>query len=133
MADVAARYPISTPTGEAIPLDVVRPVSALRKTFASGAATAAIALTSTIDVIIVYATQDMWVAFAASAPVAAVPADGTLTADLFFVPAGMHMTISPPIGKRSISLIGDTAAGIAYIQLLENWSALALSSQLTRA
>lgn len=132
MADSAKRYPLSNAQGDSIPLDVIRPVSAAQTTFTTGAATTAIAIPDTVEVILLLADADCWAKFAASASVAAIPANNTITADLLFIPAGFQLTVAPPVGKKSLSFIGDSASGTVFTQLLETWTGTSLLSQQAR-
>lgn len=132
MTEPSKRYPLSNAQGESIPLDVIRPVSAASSDFTAGAATAAIAVPATVDVLIVLSTADCWAKFATSASVAAIPANNTVVDDLLFIPAGFQMTVAPPIGKKSLSFIGDSGSGTVFTQFLETWTGTPLSSQLTR-
>lgn len=132
MADVSNRYPLSTADGQYIPLDVVRPHGSLTKTFTAAGSTAAMDVPSTVDIMTFLCDQDCILQFAASSASAAAMVDGTLKADAFFVYANTITNISPPIGKKSFALRGDSASGIAKINYLETWAGLSLQSQITR-
>lgn len=132
MSDLKARYPLSTPDGQAIPLDVVRPYGLVFKTFLSSGPTAALTIPAAIEVFSILASEDCLIKFAASAASAAVPADGVMAADTGIASKDILTVLSPPVDKKSISLIGLSANGTATLSYYENWSGLSLQSQITR-
>ena len=132
MANIPNRYPLATADGQAIPLDVVRPNSSVQIALVIGAGSAALSLPTSTEVMVVYTDNDCLIQFAASAAVATAYVAGTIKADSFFIPASTLVVLSPIPEKPSFSLIGITAAGIAYINFLEKWSGMALQSQFNR-
>lgn len=134
MADVSNRYPFATADGQVAPADILRPISVLKQAFTTGAATTAKDVPATCEVIKVFATQNCIIKFAASGSVAAALVDGTITADCFYIQANelKPQLISPPIGKKNVSIIGDTLGGFIVMQFLETWAGLSLQSQITR-
>jgi len=132
MADAVKRYPLSTADGSYIPLDAIRPVSAVKTAFTTSGASSAITIPDTVEMLVILSDENCWAKFAASASVAAIPADNTIVSDLLFIPAGFQMVVAFPIDKPSLSFIGDTASGTVVTQLLETWTGLSLQSQLTR-
>lgn len=132
MADLDYRYPFSTADGKAIPLDIVRPHGTIKKSFTNASPTAALSCPSTIEVFSILTTADCIVKFAASSASAAALSDGVLATDTIYIPADILTVISPPIGKKSFSIIGDSETGTAIIQFFEKWSGLSLQSQQNR-
>lgn len=131
MTDLVGRYPFSTADGKSIPLDIVRPAGCLMLPVAL-TASAALTVPANIEAFTVFCTEDCILTFHATAPVASVPASGVLAVDSFYLPKGLIITLSPPIGKQLFSVIGVTAAGEFVAQFLESWSGLALQSQQAR-
>ncbi len=132
MADLEGRYPFSTADGKAIPLDIVRPYGSMKKSFAVESSTAAIVVPDTIEVLAVMANEDCIIQFAASSASASAFTDGVLKEDSFFIAADLLTVVSPPLGKKSFALIGDSASGIAIIQFLQKWAGLSLASQINK-
>lgn len=132
MADTTGRYPLSTANGQYIPLDVMRPNSMMSKTFVTGSSTGALTCPASIEILEIFADQDLIITFAASSASAAALSDGTSVADSYILKANTLAAISPPIGKKSFALRAITANGTALINFIESWSGLALASQSTR-
>lgn len=132
MANIPNRYPLSTADGQAIPLDVIRPNSSVSISFITSAGSTALSLPASVEIMVVYATQDCLIQFATSAAAATAYVNGTIKTDSIFVPASTLMVISPIPEKVSFSIRGITADGNAYINFLEKWSGMSLQSQFTR-
>lgn len=134
MANVSNRYPFSTADGQFIPSDILRPISVVKQAFTTGAATTAKDVPATCEVIKVFATENCIIKFAASGSAAAALVDGTITADVFYIQANQlePIFLSPPVGKKNVSVRGDTASGFIVMQFLETWAGLSLQSQVTR-
>lgn len=132
MSDLQQRYPLSTADGKAIPLDIVCPHGVIKKSFISTGSTAALTCPSTVEVMSFLTTEDCIVKFAASGASAAALVDGSQADDVVFIPAEILVVISPPVGKKSFALRGDTANGTAVVQFYKGWSGLSLQAQNTR-
>ncbi len=132
MSDLQKRYPFSAADGQAIPLDIIRPHGVIRKSFLLASPTAAMDVPSTVEAFSILSNEDCVVQFATSAASASALSDGVLKADSLFVPADILIVVSPPLDKKSFSIIGDSANGIAVLQFIETWSGLALQSQFAR-
>lgn len=132
MADISGRYPLSTADGKAIPLDTVRPYGIVKKSFLSASGSSAISIPSTVSVVAAYATEDCFIKFAASGATISAPSDGVAMTDAIFVPADSLMVFTPPVDKRSIAIIGDSANGSLILSYLETWNGLSMQSQVTR-
>lgn len=132
MANIPNRYPLATADGQAIPLDVVRPNSSVQLSLTTGAGSTALSLPASTEVMVILATKDCLIQFAASAAVATAYVSGTLKADSFFIPANTLIVLSPIPEKTSFSMIALAEAGSAYINFLEKWAGMALQSQFNR-
>lgn len=132
MSDNTGRYPLSTADGKAIPLDTVRPAGIVKKSFLSASGSAAISIPTTVSIVSAYATEDCYIKFATAAATITAPVDGVLLADTIFVPASSVMVFTPPVDKRSIAIIGDSANGSLILSYLETWNGLSMQSQTTR-
>lgn len=134
MADLAQRYPLSTADGQAIPLEVVRPIGVVKKSFVTGSGTAAITIPEECNLIEVFATQNCILQFAASAASASALSDGVQKTSAFYLQANALKTrfVSPPIGMNSVSIIGDTSDGSIVLQYLKSWTGLSTAAQPTR-
>lgn len=132
MADLEGRYPFSTADGKSIPLDIVRPYGSIKKTFVTGTSTAALAVPDSVEVMAIMANADCIIQFAASSASASAFSDGVLKADAYFIAADLLTVISPPLGKKSFAIIGDSSSGTAIIQFLQKWAGLSLASQVNR-
>ncbi len=126
MANTTQRYPLATPDGRAIPLDVVKPVGFLQKAFTT-AASGTLTLPSNVEVLSVFASADCYIQFGGTA---AVPADGVVVTNLLYVPKNMRITAAPP--ATTFTVIGKTTSGTLNVQLLEKWAGLILDVQQKR-
>lgn len=132
MSDVQGRYPASTSSGEAIPLDIVRPVSCLSAAFTAGASTSAFAIPATVKMISIYVSKDAILTFAAASASAAALVDGVAVDDTYILVEGTITTLSPPVGCESLALRGVSVSGTAFVNFLETWSGLSTAAQTTR-
>lgn len=125
----AQRYPLSTPEGTAIPLEVVKPLGILRIPF-TASAYASVNLNAAYQDKIFVAfskTEDCYISFAAS-PAAVV--DSVVSADIIHVPAGTLLAFVS--NTLYLSAQGVSASGTVIIQIVDTWAGLALEAQLTR-
>ncbi len=120
------RYPLSTPEGSAIPLEIMKPHSFIRKTFDNVIVTAAIAVPANIEILSISVTEDCLVCFGANA---VTPVDGTAYANTVLVEANVRVCVAPR--ASTFTLLGLSAAGVANLQFVEKWAGLALSKQLS--
>lgn len=126
------RYPFATASGTPIPLDIVTPVGILAINFTTGAGTAGIDLTENIEAILILASQDCIVTFAATNAATGALANVVLKIDSIFISKDVISSISPPVGKSFISIRGDSANGRVILNLIDKWSGVMLQSQLDR-
>lgn len=134
MADLDQRYPLSTADRQAIPLDIVRPIGVVKKSFTSGAGSPAITIPADCNLLEISATANCILQFATSAASASALTDGVQAANAYFLQATVlkNVFISPPIGMNSVSIRGDTADGSVILQYLKSWTGLSTSAQPTR-
>lgn len=115
-------YPFSTKEGAVIPLDIIRPSGIMRKNFITASASVSDSLVALTPVIILEATADCFVRFNAAATVPVSGSPSTIISDQIFVQAGRAVVCSPK--SPNFTVIGDTAAGVLTIQLIEQWAGL---------
>lgn len=126
MASTSQRYPLSTPDGDSIPLDIIRPHSYLFIDFTLSAS-ASIAVPAGVEIMSVSATTDCFIKFGGTA---AAPVAGVLSSDLCLVEADMRTSIAPT--ASTFTVIGDMASGKLRIQFIDKWAGLALQTQYVR-
>lgn len=122
------RYPLSTPDGKAIPLDLIKPMGVLRLPFTATSYNAqSIGSIYQDKLFTAYSTEDCYLSFAASP---GAVADNVVTANILFVPAGVmiaFITNSLYLAARGVS-----ASGIVHIQIVDTWAGLLLEAQVNR-
>jgi len=124
-----ATYPLGAPPGIPIPFDIGEP-KGLFITSIGSSASALKTLTSTWEVIVLYATVDCVVAFG-SDPTLNLTED-TVKTDHQFVPAHSPVTIKLPDYRFKVIRIG-AEDGKLYVQNYRRWQALtteALNSRI---
>ena len=132
MANVSKRYPLSTADGKYIPLDVIRPLSLLKLTTSNSDGSASIEIPVDVELLRIKSSVDAFIQFFSASTIATAIVAGTPKPDALFLPAGVVVIISQPIGKNWLSVINDAAAGDCVVEYLECWNALSLQSQITR-
>jgi hypothetical protein len=123
MPSTSQRYPLSTPDGIAIPLDVIRPHSFLAKTTAL-VVSAPVAIPSAVEIASFTATEDCLVCFGDTAIIAA---DGVLQPDTIFIQKGARVTVAPT--ASTFTVIAMSTPGYLYCQFIDKWAGLALETQ----
>lgn len=122
------RYPLSTPDGTAIPLDLIKPMGILRLPFITASYNAqTIAATYQDKLFTAYATEDCYLSFAAS-PAAVV--DDVVTTDTLFVPAGVMLAFTT--NSLYLAAQGVSVNGIVHIEIVDVWAGLLLETQVNR-
>ena len=132
MSDLAGRYPFSTADAQSIPLDIIRPEGVVIIPIAHNSPSTAFTLSTSLDCFSFHADVQCLVKFAASSAVAPSPVENVLLNDCLCVPANTVIIVSPPIDKRSVSVISTKGNGKLVIQYLQTWSGLALKNQQIR-
>lgn len=126
MSSSSKKYPLSTPDGIAIPLDVIRPNSFMLVNFTT-AVSAAFNIPSGVEIMSITATEDCIINFG-GAPVA--PISGTLYTNSVAIERDQRITVSPT--ADTFKVIGETASGKLRINFIDNWAALSLATQQLR-
>lgn len=132
MSDIQGRYPLSTADGQAVPLDIIRPMGIVSISFNPSTGTSPFTLSDTLDCYSIRATEDCLVEFNATFPLATNLVNATFRADALYVPKNTILFISPPVSKNIISVLGISTSGLLHIQYIESWTGLALKNQYTR-
>lgn len=124
----ANRYPLSTPDGKAIPLDLIKPLGVLRLSFTAAAHNSQTLPSAYQDKIFTaYSTEDCYLDFKAT-PAAVI--DDVVSTDTLFIPAGVLIAFIS--NSLYIAARGSTASGIVQIQIIDIWAGLLLESQVNR-
>ena len=123
MASTTKRYPLSSPNGQPIPLDVVKPLGFLKKSF-SAVVSGDISIPPECELISITTTENCYIAFGG---IAAVPADGVYVGSLLYAKKGLRMTVAPPADVFTV--IRDTADGELQVQFLDKWASVTLATQ----
>lgn len=127
MAAPVNLYPYSTQQGDAIPLEVVKPLSMTAFSFAINTA-ADITIPTGYNTCWLYATEDCVLRFSATnLPNSLV--DGTEYSSTIFIPA--QTPISVLVTPGECSLLGLGVAGKLYINNIVQWAALNQPLQTT--
>lgn len=126
MASTLQRYPLSSPEGTPIPLEIIKPHSFLQKSFESGVSSSQISVPEDIEIMSITCTEDCLITF--GAPVLAIE-DGVLAENTLLV--GKYTRICTAINANTFAIRGLSANGIAHIQYIQNWAGLALQTQIT--
>lgn len=126
MPSTTQRYPLSTPDGKYIPLDVVRSAGYAIKSV-NTSVSSPITIGENVEIISFSATEDMLVCFGG---VAALPADAVVYADTVFIGRGQRVTVAAT--ALTFTAIALTTAGILHCQLIDKWAGLGLQTQYLR-
>lgn len=122
-------YPFATEDSKAIPLDIIRPLAMIKKSFpAAGVA----ALTIPVDWLVAsfFSPTGCFVQFG-SATLVNPPVDNTGYVDTLFVPPNCVITSTVINGAATVSSF-NLAAGTLVVQQIQKWSGLALSRQVAK-
>lgn len=126
MPSTTQRYPLSTPDGISIPLDVIKPHSFIRKATALSVS-GSISIPDVVEIISFAATEDCYICFGG---IATIASDGVLQPNVVFVQKGTRVTVAPTANNFTVLAL-DTA-GYLYCQLIDKWAGLALQTQYTK-
>lgn len=126
MSSTSQRYPLSTPDGISIPLDVIKPYSYILKSVGT-TVSAAINIPAAIEIISFAATEDTIICFGGTA---VAPPDGTPQSNTLFVQKGTRVTVAPPANTFTVLALGT--AGYLHCQLIDKWAGLALQTQYSK-
>lgn len=116
-------YPLATPSGEAIPLDVINPIAAgFNVVDASGATS--LVLPPETSTAVLYSTVDAFARLNSTfSPITA----GVMYDDAIFLPAGVAVSVLLSAGTLYLRSVAD--AGNVYVQLTEKWNSLGVGYQ----
>lgn len=126
MSSTDQRYPLSTPDGMAIPLEIMRPYGYIRKGF-SGTVSAQVLVPDGIEIVLLYSTEDCLIRFGGNA---AISVDGVLSLDTVFLPKDMRICVAPT--STYLTVIADSLSGQLSIQFIDRWAGLSLPVQTGR-
>lgn len=126
MASETQRYPLAAPDGTAIPLEVFKPLSFMRKSFTT-TVSGTLNVPAGCEIMSVMASADCFISFGGTA---AVPPDGSAVANLVFLPKILRMTIAPP--TDTFTVIGDGVSGNIHIQFIDKWASVLLQTQVAK-
>jgi hypothetical protein len=120
-------YPFSTEDNNAIPLEVIRPVSSIKAAIvASG--TSSVTIPVGWKVAMIYASVGCFIEFnATTLPNPLVT--NTPYADTLFIPAGSIITSTVLEGDATI-VTAEGYAGFIVVQQIQKWAGIALPRQL---
>jgi hypothetical protein len=119
-------YPFSTQDGKAIPLDIINPAGVIYQVF-TNTASSLITIPGNYTVGTFKADADSIISFGAD--LGALVAN-TLHANTIFLPA--NVIVTSVIVPGSAYVRGLTASGTVYLQLIQKWAGLSLTTQLVR-
>jgi hypothetical protein len=120
------RYPLSTADGKAIPFDVMKPYGVILRDFSSSAASAAISIPTSIEIMAIEVTQDMIINFGGTA---AQPTMGVLSSNSVIIRKNTMKIVSPSAATFTVRGLDGDPAGLAYIHFISNWAGLSLDVQ----
>jgi hypothetical protein len=116
MYEPSENYPFSTPLGEAIPLDIIKP-TALHLVTVAADATELVTINNTTKVAFIYASMDAVCSFGVNHT---DYADSLERQKALFVPKKHMMSVSIPDGDVFVTSLGES--GFVSIQLIERWA-----------
>ncbi len=126
MPSTTKRYPLSTPDGSYIPLDVIKPNGLILLSH-SAVVSASISIPEDIEIISFLSSTDCLVNFGGTA---SVPADGVLSQNTVLIPADMRISVAPT--STTFTVISYSDSGIISCQLIDKWAGLTLETQQQR-
>ena len=124
MSSTTQRYPLSSPDGTPIPLEIMKPHSFIQKSFLSNVASSVVNVPTDVEIMSITVTEDCILKFNGTA---SLPVDGVSIADAVLVEKYTRICIAPK--AATFTLIGMSARGIANIQFIEKWAGLAVQAQ----
>lgn len=118
-------YPLSSQKGDAIPLEIVKPLSLISFSFATNVA-ADVTIPAAYNCCWLYATEDCILRFSATNLPAGL-VSGTEYDKALFIPKGTPLVVQVTPGE--CSLLGGAAAGKLYVNHVQQWAGLTQSNQ----
>lgn len=124
----AQRYPLSSADGQAIPLEVIKPLGVLVVDFTITGYTAVSIPAAYVDkIFIASSSEDCYISTSAS-PVSVVA--GTVATDIVHVPS--TMVVAFVANSTTLNVRGVSAVGRVILQIADTWASLSLEQQVTR-
>lgn len=118
-------YPLSSQRGDAIPLEIIKPLSLVAYNFIA-VTSGDITIPASYNCCWLYATKDCILAFTvANLPAALV--SGTEYLNTIFIPANSPIAIQVTPGEAS--LLGLNEDGILYMNSIQQWAGLVQNRQ----
>lgn len=127
MAELLGLYPLSSPDGQAIPYEVIRPIGLIRQDF-TDTGSAAITIPAAAELLSLFANATCIVRFGATA---AVPANGAHDIDSILVAANTYMNVDHN-GAANFSVIGVSEAGTLFVTTVQKWKDVRKTTQYAR-
>lgn len=124
----ANRYPLSSPEGQAIPLDVVKPLGVIRLPFTSASYNSQVLSSAYQDKLLMLSSSAD--CYLDSNAVAVPIVDNIVSANNVHVPAGTLVIVV--INSVHLNVIGVSASGSLHVQILDTWSKVAIEAQISR-
>lgn len=124
MASTTQRYPLSTPDGTPIPMEIIKPHSFVQKNFIAGIVSAAVAVPTDVEIMSITTTEDCIIKFGGTA---ALPVDNTPLLDSMFIDKNVRICLAPK--AATFTIMGISLDGVANIQFIEKWAGLAVQTQ----
>lgn len=124
MASTSQRYPLSTPEGVAIPFDIIKAHSYIKKNFTFTEASAVINVPADVEIVIFSSNEDCLIKFGGTA---SIPADGVSQLDVICVEKDVRLAVAP--NASTFTIIGESAVGSLRIQFVHKWAGLAVQTQ----
>lgn len=129
MPNTLRRYPNSTPSGDAIPLDVLWPLGTFKKTIASATGYNSIAI-EPCDFLYLQATAACYLRIGGT--FSAAPTDNAYTSGVLYIPADPpYPFLIYPDDATILSLWG-LGSGDVFITFLKAWQETRSSAQFSR-
>jgi len=120
-------YPFSTEDNKAIPLDIIRPVSMIKSELLAAGNTT-ITIPDTWKVASFFCPAGCFIEFA-TAVMPIVPINGTVYANVLFVPPNCVVTATVLPGVATVNPV-KPGASYVILQQIQKWAGIALSRQL---
>jgi hypothetical protein len=130
MAEAAGRalYSLSTPKGEPIPFEVIRPAGLITLAF-TDVASAAISIPAAAELLAIYSTAEAIIAFDSVVSYSSV---GTYQANHMIIPANTFMNIDHNEAATFTALGIREGGGILFVVAVTKWKDIRKSAQFDR-
>lgn len=117
-------YPFATQEGKAVPLEIIKPIAALKFSFTT--TIASLVLPVSLNLSAIFSTEDCFIDLA---NVITAITSGVTYDNLLFIPKETVVMVMLP--TATVKVKGDTAAGDLYIQGIQKWASMHLPRQFT--